>query len=40
MSGVPMVEEILHSGQQTGHVTGMYEGEAMIYITIRFRIRI
>ncbi len=30
MSGVPMVEEILHSGQQTGHVTGMYEGEAMI----------
>lgn len=30
MSGVSMVGEILHSGQQTGHVTGIYEGESMI----------
>lgn len=30
MSGVSMVGDILHSGQQTGHVMGMYDGEDMI----------
>jgi len=30
MSDVSMVHEILQSGQETGHVTGIYDGEAMI----------